>query len=218
VVWRWDSDAFGAIAANEDPDADSNLFVYGLRFPGQYFDPETGLHYNYMRDLDPQVGRYVQSDPIGLRGGLNTYAYVGGNPISSSDPLGLESSGCCTQSFGECFNKCMQDRLGPLADYALNLTALGTFYGIASTPARIGVPGVLTANTNLATAVGGDVGRGIGRAVAGRVGGRIGLGLGIRIGLGTSAGLGIAGAGLAGWAIGSAIYCTAVCTQDHCYY
>ena len=67
VVWRWDTaDPFGASAPDEDPDADGTRFTLNLRFPGQYFDRETGLHYNYYRDYDPATGRYVESDPIGL--------------------------------------------------------------------------------------------------------------------------------------------------------
>jgi len=60
-----------------------------LRFPGQYFDQETGTYYNYFRDYDPSTGRYVQSDPIGLKGGASTFGYVGGSPLIGRDPLGL---------------------------------------------------------------------------------------------------------------------------------
>ena len=92
VVWRWDSDPFGAAAANEDADGDGTVFAYNLRLPGQYFDGETGLNYNMARDYDPAVGRYVESDPVGLRGGsYSTYAYAGGNPLTLSDPLGLST-------------------------------------------------------------------------------------------------------------------------------
>ncbi len=82
ILWRWKSDAFGVSEA-------VGSATINLRFPGQYFDQETGLHYNYFRDYDPQTGRYVESDPIGLRGGINTYGYVEGNPLVKTDPLGL---------------------------------------------------------------------------------------------------------------------------------
>ena len=70
-VWNWQNqNAFGNNSPNEDPDGDSNLFEYNLRFAGQYFDTETNLHYNYFRDYNPVTGRYLSSDPIGLAGGL----------------------------------------------------------------------------------------------------------------------------------------------------
>jgi len=89
VVWKATYDPFGAATVNDDADGDGNRLTVNLRFPGQYFDAESGLHYNYLRDYDPATGRYIQSDPIGLAGGINTYAYVGGNPISFFDPSGL---------------------------------------------------------------------------------------------------------------------------------
>jgi RHS repeat-associated protein len=63
-----------------------------LRFPGQYFDAETGLHYNYFRFFDPTTGRYIRPDPIGLAGGVNMFGYVNANPIRFSDSSGLEGS------------------------------------------------------------------------------------------------------------------------------
>lgn len=91
VVWRWDqADPFGVSAPDENP-GQLGVFAYNLRFPGQVYDRETNNHYNYYRDYDPQTGRYVQSDPIGLRGGLNTFGYVEGNPQSKADPTGLDA-------------------------------------------------------------------------------------------------------------------------------
>ena len=66
--------------------------VSGEVFPGQYYDPETGLHYNYFRDYDPATGRYVQSDPIGLGGGINTYAYAENQPVNRFDSRGLRTT------------------------------------------------------------------------------------------------------------------------------
>jgi RHS repeat-associated protein len=89
TVWRWDQqEPFGNNVPDENPSG-LGAFDLPLRLPGQYFDKETNLYYNYFRDYDPSLGRYVESDPIGLRGGLNTYLYVQANPLMLSDRLGL---------------------------------------------------------------------------------------------------------------------------------
>lgn len=93
TVWRWDSDAFGIGTPSQDPDGDSVHVVYNLRFPGQVYDDVTGLNYNYFRDYDPVTGRYVQSDPIGLDDGPNTYAYVENDPTGYFDADGLSKRG-----------------------------------------------------------------------------------------------------------------------------
>ncbi|MEX2198615.1 MAG: RHS repeat-associated core domain-containing protein [Burkholderiales bacterium] len=94
TVWRWDqAEPFGNNPADEDPSG-LGAFDLPLRLPGQRYDAETRLHYNYFRDYDSGIGRYVQSDPIGLVAGLNTYAYVDSSPLLGRDPLGLTSHGC----------------------------------------------------------------------------------------------------------------------------
>jgi RHS repeat-associated protein len=91
LAWRWDQqEPFGNSPPNENPSGLGTCEI-NLRFPGQYFDKETNLAYNYFRDFDPGLGRYAQSDPIGLGGGLNTYAYVYGQPLRKIDPKGLAS-------------------------------------------------------------------------------------------------------------------------------
>ena len=93
VTWRWEGEAFGLTAPNEDPDNDGVTTTVNLRFPGQYYDAESGLHYNWNRYYDPELGRYITSDPIGLDGGLNTYAYANSNPVYYTDPTGEAVAG-----------------------------------------------------------------------------------------------------------------------------
>lgn len=106
VVWQWAYSAFG----DEQPTTAAKRFTsemttpstgstsiadvtFNLRYPGQYFDKETNLHYNYFRTYAPDMGRYTQGDPIGLDGGFNRFGYVVSDPLSMTDPMGLMGSG-----------------------------------------------------------------------------------------------------------------------------
>ncbi|MEE9328370.1 MAG: RHS repeat-associated core domain-containing protein [Cocleimonas sp.] len=82
IVWQASYTPYGEASISTE------IVTNNIRLPGQYFDAESGLHYNYFRYYDSSVGRYVTSDPIGLAGGINTYGYVGGNPVNFVDPTG----------------------------------------------------------------------------------------------------------------------------------
>ncbi|BBO91770.1 hypothetical protein DSCOOX_49500 [Desulfosarcina ovata subsp. ovata] len=85
VVWRATYSSFGQASI------DTEVVENNLRFPGQYYDAETGLHYNYHRYYDPATGRYLTADPIGLEGGINIFAYTSNNPVNLIDPFGLNA-------------------------------------------------------------------------------------------------------------------------------
>ena len=87
VVWEAVYEPFGEAKINPN-----SIVQCNFRFEGQYFDNETGLHYNYFRYYDPNTGRYLRPDPIGLKGGINLYGYVNNNPTNLSDPLGLSDA------------------------------------------------------------------------------------------------------------------------------
>ena len=128
--------------------------AYNLRFPGQYYDAETGLNQNYFRDYDPIVGRYVESDPIGLRGGVNTYAYVRNNRLSLSDRYGLLPGDCYpteNAAGADAVNDINWQSIQTNTEYAGRIyqNPDGTYSYSAPTPgtADTSSPGPLTPNT-----------------------------------------------------------------------
>ena len=91
VRWSWDAkQPFGHEMPNETPTAGQAVFTFDLRFPGQRYDEETGLFHNGFRDYHPGLGRYVQSDPLGLEAGWSTYSYAHSSSTNLLDPYGLK--------------------------------------------------------------------------------------------------------------------------------
>ena len=131
AIWSWDSDPFGTTQANENP-TNQGTFNFNLRFPGQYYDQETKTHYNYFRDYDPSTGRYLQSDPIGLGAGYNTYSYVYQNPVTWIDADGRLPLALITRSFmigwriGQFANPVVQPVLSRIVQAVLPIQQTGT--------------------------------------------------------------------------------------------
>jgi RHS repeat-associated protein len=141
VVWKAGYNAFG----------ETNILIEQVenpfRFPGQYYDMETGLHYNYFRDFNPRIGRYMTPDPIGLEGGINLFVYVSNNPVNWNDPWGLSEDATFWTWYGP-------DQPGleanPLIDPVNVVAAFG-----ASTICTLGKPAVTGALGFFPTKTGG---------------------------------------------------------------
>lgn len=108
VLWQW---AYADNTFGEKAPTSTTGYVLNLRYPGQYFDAESGLNYNVNRDYEPATGRYIQSDPIGLDGGMSTYGYVSQNPLGSIDPLGLCEDDRCKKVKEDALEECSDTSL-----------------------------------------------------------------------------------------------------------
>jgi len=134
VVWQWEADAFGTTQPNADVDNDGQQIVIENRFPGAFYDSESGYLYNHHRYLDTEKNRYISSDWIGLPGGLNTYLYAYANPLIFIDPMGLEvvARGSFSAAFGVGVNATVtisDSGITVAASGVVGLGLSGTFVG-----------------------------------------------------------------------------------------
>ncbi|MEZ4371474.1 MAG: RHS repeat-associated core domain-containing protein [Polyangiaceae bacterium] len=132
VLLEYERTAFGEFSFRGDPDAD-----FGVRFQGQWFDAETGLHYNRHRYYDPRLGRYISPDPAGLPADINEFVY-GANPITDIDPFGLVHTATArrgrtpvrnSMTGGTDFNSGWSGRAGNRDTYLQRRAARGASFG-----------------------------------------------------------------------------------------
>jgi RHS repeat-associated protein len=207
VVWEGEYKPFGKADVNPN-----STVVNQFRFPGQYYDTETGLHYNYHRYYDPKTGRYLTADPIGIDGGINLFVYVLNDPVNSVDLLGLES---CTP-FNDCFRKCINDNYGASFDVAFGLSpfsipalAQDVYNSLTETIANeilksLPLEGAFTKGDIIKKA-----------AASSKAASRAKRLSSLTKGLGAlSKASGLIGAGAGGYVAGASMYCAAKCTAQ----
>ena len=145
VVWSADYKPFGEVNIT------TNTITNNLRFPGQYYDAETGLHYNLNRDYNSMIGRYIEADPIGMLAGPNLYQYVLSNPIRFKDRYGLQTQ-CddphkkCKDNADKAYSDCMNvitvlDNI-QTADCLISAAGTGVAVGLLATPLTGAIVGV----------------------------------------------------------------------------
>lgn len=152
IVWAWDGSAFGTGVPT------IQTVTFNLRFPGQYYDADSGQHYNLNRFYNPELGRYMEPDPIGLEGGLNPYAYAGNNPVNMVDPDAkhprramYEFLEPTTAYFLRAFNPVRVAGLAPRM--APKTVAVGRVAGMVFTDVNQGARPLVLANSNQPTLI-----------------------------------------------------------------
>lgn len=133
IVWRANNKAFDREVVLDD------INGFNIGFPGQYYDEETGLNYNWHRYCDPELSRYISRDPIGLDGGMNTYHYASANPLIRTDFYGLKD---CEEIDDDgkkeaCVQNCLERNYGDAYQTASSLSYLSQAALLASGTSEI---------------------------------------------------------------------------------